>query len=70
MYRTAYWEDGYMACDCNRSEFFGLDEKYAELCEFNKDGENMGFPCGHTIEVLSIEEHPVRTPSHSDPLPE
>ncbi len=40
-----WWEEGNASCDCNRSAFFGL---------VNRD-EDEWFPCGETIEVLSME---------------
>ncbi len=39
------WEEGNYSCDCNRADFFGLADRDNEA----------GFPCGNTIEILSIE---------------
>lgn len=48
------WGNGNYSCDCNRSMFFGLAEKYPKRCE---DIELLSFPCGETIKIKIFDEH-------------
>ena len=40
-----YWEEGNFSCDCNRAQYFGLDDGFSK---------REGF-CTHTIKLLGME---------------